>query len=117
VAARRLLGERAIIGFSTHNLEQASASAQLPVDYIAIGPIFGTTSKENPDPPLGLDELARVRAAVGPMPLVAIGGINQENARACLAAGADSIAVIGALLSEPAEIAARTRKMLSNLQG
>jgi thiamine-phosphate pyrophosphorylase len=117
VAARRLLGQRAIIGFSTHNLEQARAAAQLPVDYIAIGPIFGTNSKENPDPPVGLDELARVRAAVGPVPLVAIGGINQENARACLAAGADSVAVIGALLSEPAEIAARTRKMLSNLQG
>jgi thiamine-phosphate pyrophosphorylase len=117
VAARRLLGQRAIIGFSTHNLEQARAAAQLPVDYIAIGPIFGTNSKENPDPPVGLDELARVRAAVGPVPLVAIGGINQENARACLAAGADSVAVIGALLSEPAVIAARTRKMLSNLQG
>jgi thiamine-phosphate pyrophosphorylase len=116
LAARRLLGERAIIGFSTHNLEQARAAARLPVDYIAIGPIFATTSKENPDPPIGLDELARVREAIGPLPLVAIGGINQENARACLLAGADSVAVIGALLSEPALIEERTRKMLSNLR-
>ncbi|HEV7859881.1 MAG TPA: thiamine phosphate synthase [Pyrinomonadaceae bacterium] len=116
LAARRLLGGRAIIGFSTHNLEQARAAAGLPVDYLAIGPIFATNSKENPDPPVGLDELARVREAVGPLLLVAIGGINQENARACLAAGADSVAVLGTLLSEPLEIEERMRRMLSSLR-
>jgi thiamine-phosphate pyrophosphorylase len=115
-AARRLLGGRAIIGFSTHTLEQARAAAGLPVDYIAIGPIFATSSKENPDPTVGLDELARVREAVGPVRLVAIGGINQENARAVIKAGADSVAVIGALLSEPAKIEERTRRMLTSLR-
>jgi thiamine-phosphate diphosphorylase len=115
LAARRLLGQEAVIGFSTHNLEQARAASLLPVDYIAIGPIFATSSKENPDPLVGLDGLRRVREAVGALPLVAIGGINLENARACLAAGADAVAVIGALLAEPSEIAERTRRMLVRL--
>jgi thiamine-phosphate pyrophosphorylase len=117
LAARRLLGQQSIIGFSTHTLEQARAAAQMPVDYIAVGPIFATLSKENPDPAVGLDELARVREAIGPIPLVAIGGITPENAQEVIAAGADSVAVIGALISEPAEIEARMRKMLSNLRG
>ncbi|HEV7843612.1 MAG TPA: thiamine phosphate synthase, partial [Pyrinomonadaceae bacterium] len=59
-AARRILGERAVIGFSTHNVEQAIAAARLPVDYLAIGPIFPTSSKENPHPTVGLDGLRRV---------------------------------------------------------
>jgi thiamine-phosphate pyrophosphorylase len=116
LAARGLLGQDAIIGFSTHNLEQACEASQLPVDYIAIGPIFATASKEKPDPVVGLEGLARVRAAVGQMRLVAIGGINDLNAGDVLKAGADSVAVIGALISEPAEIAERTRQMLSNLK-
>jgi thiamine-phosphate pyrophosphorylase len=114
-AARRLLGQEAVIGFSTHNLEQARAALLLPVDYIAIGPIFATSSKENPDPLVGLDGLRGVREAVGSLPLVAIGGINMENARSCLAAGADAVAVIGALLAEPSEIEERTRSMLVSL--
>jgi thiamine-phosphate pyrophosphorylase len=117
LAARSLLGQESIIGFSTHNLEQARAASRLPVDYIAIGPIFATSSKDNADPVVGLEGLARVREAVGQLPLVAIGGINDLNARDVLKAGADSVAVIGALLSEPAEIAERLRKMLSNLKG
>jgi thiamine-phosphate pyrophosphorylase len=117
LAARSLLGQDFIIGFSTHNLEQARAASRLPVDYIAIGPIFATSSKDNPDPVVGLEGLARVREAVGQVPLVAIGGINDLNARDVLKAGADSVAIIGALLSEPAEIAERMRQMLSNLKG
>jgi thiamine-phosphate pyrophosphorylase len=117
LAARGLLGRDALIGFSTHNLEQARAASQMPVDYIAIGPIFATSSKENPDPVVGLEGLARVREAVGQLSLVAIGGINDLNAREVLKAGADSVAVIGTLLSEPSEIAERTRKMLSILKG
>ncbi|HKC66203.1 MAG TPA: thiamine phosphate synthase, partial [Pyrinomonadaceae bacterium] len=90
-AARELLGEQAIIGFSTHNVEQAIEAARTPVDYIAIGPIFETKSKENPDPVVGLEGLRQVRKEIDQMPLVAIGGIRQENIREVLAAGADSV--------------------------
>ncbi|MBC7909387.1 MAG: thiamine phosphate synthase, partial [Pyrinomonadaceae bacterium] len=85
-AARRLLGEAAIIGYSTHNIAQAVEAAKMPIDYLAIGPIYATTSKENPDPVVGLEGLRRVREAVGHLPLVAIGGINHENAREVIAA-------------------------------
>lgn len=115
-AARRLLGQSAVIGFSTHNLEQAREAARLPVDYIAIGPIFPTSSKENPDPTVGVQELRRVREAVGPIPLVAIGGITRRNARSALSAGADSVACIGDLLARPDEIKERTREFIHALQ-
>jgi thiamine-phosphate pyrophosphorylase len=116
-AARALLGEEAIIGFSTHNVEQALAASQLPVDYIAIGPVFATSSKDNPDPVVGLEGVRRVRDVVGRLPLVAIGGITRENARAVLEAGADSVAVISALLPlcDPSEITRRTRSFLAGL--
>ncbi|HEX8746978.1 MAG TPA: thiamine phosphate synthase [Pyrinomonadaceae bacterium] len=112
-AARRILGERAVIGFSTHNMEQARLAASLPIDYLAIGPVFNTSSKDNPDPTVGLDGLGSVRRAVPSLPLVAIGGITPENSAETLAAGADSLAVIGALLADPAEIEARTRDWMS----
>lgn len=111
-AARRILGADAIIGFSTHNLEQAREAASFPIDYIAIGPIFETASKENPDPAVGLDGLGRVRAATGSIPLVAIGGITFERAISVLEAGADSVACIGALLAQPAEITERTQALI-----
>jgi thiamine-phosphate pyrophosphorylase len=116
-AARALLGEGAIIGFSTHNVAQAAEAARLPVDYVAIGPVFPTSSKSNPDPVVGLEGVARAREAVGHTPLVAIGGITRENARAVLEAGADAVAVIGALLTpaDPAEITRRTREFLGLL--
>jgi thiamine-phosphate pyrophosphorylase len=111
-AARRLLGTEAIIGFSTHNLEQACEAASLPVDYIAIGPIFNTSSKENPDPAVGLDGLAQVRAATGTIPLVAIGGITPERAVSVLDTGADSVACIATLLAQPAGITGRTQALI-----
>lgn len=116
-AARRLLGSAAVIGYSTHNVEQAREAGRMPVDYVAIGPVFDTASKERPDPVVGLEGVRRARAAVGPMPLVAIGGITRENARAVVAAGADCVAVIGALLSpaSPSEIVRRTRELLALL--
>ena len=116
-AARALSGVGKIVGFSTHSVEQASAAARLPVDYIAIGPVFDTSSKENPDPLVGLEGVRRVRAAVGTLPLVAIGGLTAERATSVLGAGADSVAVIGALLntSDPAEITRRTREFLARL--
>ena len=115
-AARRLLGDGPVIGYSTHSLEQARAAARLPVDYVAFGPVFPTRTKENPDPAVGLAELRRVRDAVGPaLPLVAIGGITRETARAALDAGADSVAVVGALVAGGGEIERRTREFLAGL--
>lgn len=115
-AARRLLGKHAIIGLSTHNPEQAREAARQPVDYIAIGPIFPTSSKDNPDPPVGLDGLRRVRQVIGSVPLIAIGGINRENAREALNAGADAVAVISVLLAQPSRITLRTRELLDDFE-
>jgi thiamine-phosphate pyrophosphorylase len=118
-AARRLLGAGPVVGFSTHSVEQAVAAARLPVSYVAIGPIFQTGTKENPDPVVGLDGLRRVRAALPThLPLVAIGGLDRETARAALDAGADSVAVISALVahaSDASEITRRTREFLASL--
>ncbi len=116
-AARRLLGEGAIIGFSTHNLKQALEALKLPVDYLAAGPIFSTSSKANPDPPIGLEGLREIREAIGAFPLVAIGGITANNAAGVTDAGADAVAVISALVSAPSDITSRTRNLLRNLQG
>ncbi|MGI9107643.1 MAG: thiamine phosphate synthase [Pyrinomonadaceae bacterium] len=114
--ARRLLGENFIIGYSTHSMAQAIEAARLPVDYIAIGPVFATHTKENPDPVIGLDGLREVSAAIGSrIPLVAIGGITPTTARAALDAGADSVGIIGALLDAPELIARRTREFLQLL--
>jgi thiamine-phosphate pyrophosphorylase len=92
--ARRILGSDAIIGFSTHSLGQAQLAAQMPIDYVAIGPIFSTTTKQSANPPVGLDGLERVRKALGAIPLVAIGGITTENIGTVVKAGADVVAVI-----------------------
>jgi thiamine-phosphate pyrophosphorylase len=115
-AARRLLGEHSIIGYSTHSLEQLDAAARLPVTYVAFGPVFPTRSKEKPDEVVGLSLLARARAALPhTIPLVAIGGITRANARAALSAGADAVAVISALVCAPDEIAQRTREFLDEI--
>jgi thiamine-phosphate pyrophosphorylase len=108
-AARKLLGPKAIIGFSSHNVQQAHQALELPINYLAIGPIFRTTSKHYTAEVLGLEGLRAVRGVVGTMPLVAIGGITQDNVRLVIDAGADSVAVISALLSSPTEISLRTR--------
>jgi thiamine-phosphate pyrophosphorylase len=90
---RALVGEGVILGFSTHNEQQLRDGGKEPVDYLALGPIFGTPSKQNPDPVVGTAELARLRAFTK-KPLVAIGGITRANAREVLTAGANSLAVI-----------------------
>ncbi len=97
--ARRLVGPDALIGYSTHNASQLLAADAEPATYLALGPIFATASKKNPDPVVGLDELARL-LPLSRRPLVAIGGITRQNARAVLEMGADSVAVIGDLLPE-----------------
>ncbi|MDE3167637.1 MAG: thiamine phosphate synthase [Acidobacteriota bacterium] len=99
--ARRLLGSDAILGYSSHNSAQIAAAGGEPVDYVAFGPVFATATKQNPDPVVGIEELGRCRALVE-KPLVAIGGITLANAARVLAAGADSVAVIGGLFPEAA---------------
>jgi thiamine-phosphate pyrophosphorylase len=114
-AARKLLGETAIVGYSTHNVDQAFEAVKLPIDYLAIGPIFPTTSKTDTFPVLGLEGLRAVRKAIGDFPLVAIGGITHANARDAVEAGADSVAVISALLSYPNRISEMTRHLIHSL--
>ena len=94
--ARKLIGPDALLGFSSHNLEQLSAAGGEPVDYVALGPVYPTSSKHNPDPVVGVDEVRRLRPLIE-KPLVAIGGITRANAAAVFNAGADSVAVISDL--------------------
>ena len=98
--ARRFLAAGRKIGYSTHNREQAQRAARSPADYIAIGPVFPTLSKQDPDPAVGLEGVSQVRAGTT-KPVVAIGGITIENAPAVLAAGANAVAVIRDLLLAP----------------
>jgi len=114
-AARRLLGDDAIIGYSTHSQPQLVEAIKLPVDYVAFGPIFQTATKENPDPVVGLAGLRTIREAIGNGPLVAIGGITLTNARGVIEAGADSVALIRGLLAEPQRISDTFRSLLASL--
>lgn len=114
-AARRLMGPDAIIGYSTHSVVQAVAAAKLPVDYIAIGPAFATTTKDDTSPVVGLEGVRSVRSAIGEMPLVAIGGIRAENIADVIAAGADSAAMIADIVSRPDEIELRIAQLLSQV--
>jgi thiamine-phosphate pyrophosphorylase len=96
---RGLIGPAAMLGFSSHNAEQLCAAAAEPVDYVALGPVFATGSKRNPDPVVGTEAVRRCRALLA-KPLVAIGGITLANARDVFLAGADSVAVIAGLFTE-----------------
>lgn len=97
---RAVIGNQRWLGVSTHNAEQVSRADTAAVDYIAIGPAFMTGTKENPDPIVGPEGIRNVRGLTS-KPLVAIGGITRENARAVIDAGADAVAVIGDLLNDP----------------
>ncbi len=108
--ARNLIGGEALLGYSSHNPTQLCAAGGEPVDYVALGPIFATASKEKPDPVVGVDELRHCRALIE-KPLVAIGGITLENAAAVWSAGADSVAVIGGLLPQDASARALRERM------
>lgn len=98
--ARRVIGPDRWLGVSTHNAEQVEAADRTQADYIAIGPVFATASKSNPDPVVGLEGVRRARHLTR-KPLVAIGGITRGNCRSVIAAGADSVAVISDLLRDP----------------
>ena len=110
--ARKLLGENKIIGYSTHSLAQALEALSFPIDYLAIGPVFSTSTKADTAPTIGPEGVAEVRRATKDIPLVAIGGINELNAASLFDAGANSVAVISALLSEPAAITAKTTALI-----
>ena len=99
-AARHVIGSKLWLGVSTHNPEQLQAADATSADYLAIGPIFNTSSKEKPDPVVGLDGVRHARSLTR-KPLVAIGGITRLNARSVIDAGADAVAVIADLRDEP----------------
>ena len=111
-AARRILGNDAIIGFSTHNLDQARLAAHIPIDYIAVGPIFATTTKQSATRAVGLEGLARIRETISTLPLVAIGGITSENKDLVLQAGADVVAVIRDIWVPAADAERKTKHFL-----
>lgn len=110
-AARKILGPHRSVGVSTHNPEQVAQADQTSADYIAIGPVFPTTSKARPDPVLGCDGVRQARGLTR-KPLVAIGGITRQNCLSVIEAGADSVAVISDLLRDPAKSAEEFLRIL-----
>ena len=110
--ARKILGASAIIGYSTHSLEQAKAASRLPIDYLAIGPVFSTNTKDNPDPLVALETVAEIKRAGGAVPLVAIGGIGPENIEGVFRAGADSVALVAGLVSDADQISKTAEKLI-----
>ena len=99
-AVRCVIGDKLILGVSTHNPEQVRAAELTAADYIAVGPVFATGSKLNPDPVIGLEGVHVARSLTS-KPLVAIGGITRQNCRSVIDAGADCVAVISDLITEP----------------
>jgi thiamine-phosphate pyrophosphorylase len=99
-SVRKIIGPERWLGVSTHNPEQVAEADQTSADYLAIGPVFATSSKDKPDPVVGLEGVRRARQLTR-KPLVAIGGITRANARSVIEAGANSVAVISDLLRDP----------------
>ena len=112
--ARTIVGRERRVGVSTHNREQFERALATSADYIAIGPIYSTTSKTNPDPVVGV-ELVRELRSLTTKPIVAIGGIRLERATEVIQAGADSVAVIGDILGAP-DPALQTRRFIETLE-
>jgi thiamine-phosphate pyrophosphorylase len=109
--ARRVIGDRLWLGVSTHNPEQLAAADGTSANYLAIGPVFATSSKANPDPVIGVDGVRRARALTSKT-LVAIGGITRGNCRSVIEAGADAVAVISDLVHEPRKSAEEFLRIL-----
>jgi thiamine-phosphate pyrophosphorylase len=103
-SVRKIIGPDRWLGVSTHNPEQLCEADLTTADYLAIGPVFATSSKDKPDPVIGLDGVRRARQLTR-KPLVAIGGITRANAASVIEAGADSVAVISDLLRDPCKSA------------
>ena len=112
--ARRVVGSDKLVGVSTHNLEQFQRATASSADYIAVGPVFTTSSKANPDPVVGVNFIRNVRSLTD-KPIVAIGGITLERAAAVIEAGADSVAVISGIFSAP-NPAEQARQYLETLE-
>jgi len=110
-SVRRIIGPERWLGVSTHNPEQLCEADLTSADYLAIGPVFATSSKDKPDPEVGLEGVRRARALTR-KPLVAIGGITRTNAASVMEAGADSVAVISDLLREPRKSAEEFLRIL-----
>lgn len=110
-AVRSIIGPDRWLGVSTHNSEQLREADLTSADYLAIGPVFATSSKGNPDPVVGLEGVRRARALTR-KPLVAIGGITRANAASVIEAGADSVAVISDLLRDPRKSAEEFLRIL-----
>jgi len=110
-SARSIIGPARWLGVSTHNPEQLAEADKTSADYLAIGPIFATTSKANPDPVVGLEGIRRARELTR-KPLVAIGGITRANARSVIEAGANAVAVISDLLLDPGKSAEEFLRLL-----
>ncbi len=113
-AARCVIGPGKLVGVSTHNREQFQRATATSVDYIAVGPIFSTPTKANPDPVVGTEFIRQIRPLTG-KPIVAIGGITLERAAEVIQAGADSVAVISDVLRAP-DPGARARQYLDLLE-
>ena len=111
-AARRIVRKPLWIGVSTHRPEQIRRADGSDADYLAIGPVFATSSKTNPDPVVGLEGVRAARALTR-KPLVAIGGITRAHARSVIAAGADAVAVIADLLNDPRRAVEEFRQLLT----
>jgi thiamine-phosphate pyrophosphorylase len=112
-AARALLGDQALVGVSTHNLQEFQRAVESSADYIAVGPVYSTRTKADPDPVIGVDFVRQVRPLTK-KPIVAIGGITLDRAEDLIRAGADSVAVISDILlaKDPAERAGQYLKVL-----
>jgi thiamine-phosphate pyrophosphorylase len=110
-AARKLIGKERLLGLSTHNPDQLSRADLSSANYLAIGPVFATTSKEKADPVVGLEGVRKARALTR-KPLVAIGGITRANCRSVIDAGADAVAVISDLLPDPRKSAEEFLRIL-----
>jgi thiamine-phosphate pyrophosphorylase len=114
-SARSVVGKQLWVGVSTHNPDQVRESDQTSADYIAVGPVFATATKANPDPVIGLEGVRQARKLTR-KPLVAIGGITRSNCRQVIDAGADSVAIISDLLAEPAKTAEEFLRTLGDLR-
>lgn len=111
--ARRLLGVERLVGVSCHSLAEAEEAQEGKADFIVLGPIFFTPSKAPYGPPLGLEVLREVRPRIR-LPIFAIGGVSAVNRREVLAAGADGVAVVSAVMAAP-DVSAATRALLSSV--
>ena len=98
--ARRIIGPKRVLGVSTHNPKQLELADRSSANYVAIGPVFATSSKQNPDPVVGVEGVSLARSLTT-KPLVAIGGIDLDNCGEVIEAGADSVAVISAIFADP----------------